>query len=85
MKVIYFHTCYSRFSNYLKNLITKYCNENDIDLSIYNVDDDPDIMSDFNIYGQPPIFAVYKESGNRIAIHKGKFDENTLNKIFKKS
>lgn len=81
MKIIYFHTCCSRYSKSMKDLIQRFCSENSLDYEIFDCDEDPDVMSDYNVYGNPPAFLVLSESGRRIATHKGKFTEEDLKKI----
>lgn len=78
MKLIYFHTRGSRYSKSLLDLIEKYCLQHEIDYTTYNTDEDADVMSDYNVGGNPPAYIVMSDSGKRIALHKGRFTEDDL-------
>lgn len=82
MRLVYFHTACSRNGNQLKDLIVDYCLDNEIDFSIYDCDEDANVMNDYDVHGMPPAFVVFNDAGRKIVTRKGKFTEEDLNKIF---
>ena len=82
MRLVYFHSACSRYGNGLKDVIKNYCIDNNIDYTIYDCDEDVDAMNDYGLYGMPPAFVVFNDSGRKIATRKGKFTKEDLEKVF---
>lgn len=80
MKIIFF---YYNTLDPLCDLLREFCNEHDIECEMINVDEDPDVLDDYNVKGVPPIFLIFDDLGHRILTHKGRFDKSKLEKIFK--
>ena len=82
MKLVYFHTACSRHSKELKDLVEDYCMDNGIDYTIYDCDEDADVLNDYDLHGNPPAFIAFNNSGRKMTTRKGKFTKEDLDKIF---
>lgn len=74
MKLIYFCADFSRLSKDLIPVVIKYCEKKDYEYQIYNIDDDPDVMSDFGLFGMPPALLIMNDNGEVVKTWKGRFD-----------
>lgn len=79
MKIVFFYL--DAFKE-LCSIMRKFCEEFDYEYEMIDVDQDPDVLSDYNVKGVPPIFIVFDELGHRKITHKGRFDKSKLDKIF---
>lgn len=62
-------------------IVSEFCEEQDYECEMFNVDEEPDILSDYNVKGNPPIFIVFDELGHRRLTHKGRFDKRKFSEI----
>ena len=46
-----------------------------------DIDNDPEILYDYNIKGNTPAFIIFDDDGNRILTHCGRFSESKIIKL----
>lgn len=68
-----------RYNDTLKD----FCKNNNIELTSYNADSDPLILSDFGLTGNPPVFIMFDDDDVRKLTHYGKFTYEKLSDILK--
>ena len=78
MKIVFF---YLDFLSEMCEIVQDYCEEHDFECDMFNVDEDPDVLDDYNVKGIPPIFIVFDDLGRRVLTHKGRFDKSKFNQI----
>lgn len=80
MKIVFF---YLDVFKDLCHIVRESCDELGYECEMIDVDQDPDVLSDYNVKGVPPILIVFDELGHRKITHKGRFNKSKLEKIFK--
>lgn len=78
MKIVFF---YLDSLSEMCEIVQDYCEERDFECDMFNVDEDPDVLDDYNVKGIPPIFIVFDDLGHRVLTHKGRFDKSKFNQI----
>ena len=69
MELIYFYTdCFKNKYPFIKNI----CEEMGISLRMFNVDEDPAVLQDYDIHVVPPAFVIFDSAGKRRATITGR-------------
>ena len=61
--------------------IEKICSQFNLEYQLFNIDNDPEILSDYNIKGNTPAFIIFDNDDNRILTHCGRFSESKIIKL----
>lgn len=61
--------------------IEKICYQFNLEYQLFNIDNDPEILSDYNIKGNTPAFIIFDNDGNRILTYCGRFSESKIIKL----
>ena len=61
--------------------IEKICSQFNLEYQLFNIDNDPEILSDYNIKGNTPAFIIFDDDGNRILKHCSRFYESKSIKL----
>lgn len=61
--------------------IEKICYQFNLEYQLFNIDNDPEILSDYNIKGNAPAFIIFDDDGNRILTRCGRFSESKIIKL----
>ena len=61
--------------------IEKICSQFNLEYQLFNIDNDPEILSDYNIKGNTPAFIIFDNDSNRILTYCGRFSESKIIKL----